>query len=150
MARDSAESLKKWKDAASTYLNVPMHQMLDAELVSLNSQGSSVRFQTTKQHLTPANTLHAGVIYILTELSNVLAAVPHAKAVENMVSIRHEVSLLSTVTGEAQPVIASSKMIKRGKSIAFFESEAKNSKTGEVLARAQTIKAITKINHAKL
>lgn len=151
MSQPSKAEREAWKTTALGYVDeVAIHRFMHAELTHIDKTKSEVRFTTAKQHLTPLGTLHAGTMYITLELANVIASLPHAAIDENMSSIRHSVSLLGTVSGEGHEIQVSSRLVKRGRNIAFFEAEAVVEKTGLVLARSQTIKVISRIEKAKL
>lgn len=69
--RKPAKSQEALKKSAETYLAVPFHQYLGAELVSLDEEQACISFTTSSRLLTPAGTLHAGAMYIGLELANV-------------------------------------------------------------------------------
>lgn len=128
---------------AQTYLQVPFHQFLQPKLLSVDpSSGSRISFLTAPNLLIPGKTLHAGAVYIGTELSNVLASLCHVQPGETMASVNHAVTLLATTVGEGKEVHVTSRMLKRGKTLAFFESEAVEVATGTVLAKAKTVKTV--------
>lgn len=127
------------------YLEVPFHRFLGARLEALSRDECTISFDTTEQLLTPMGTLHAAAIYTALELANVMAILPNITAEETAMSIQHTVSLIGSVAGLNQRVIVRSRMLKRGSSIAFFESEAYNAKDMSILAKGNTTKAIKKI-----
>lgn len=135
---------------AQTYLDVPFHRFLEPKLLSVNPTGGCrISFLTAANLLTPAQTLHAGAIYIGTELTNVVASLCHVGPDETMATVNHAVTLLATVMGEGKEVQITSRMLRRGKSLAFFESEAIEVATGTTLAKAKTVKAVVVNNKAK-
>lgn len=144
-----SESEAKLRELAERYLQVPIHRFLGARIDSLSREGCAISFETAEQLLTPANTLHAGAIYTALELANVFAILPHLNENETAMSIQHSVSLIGTVAGSNKRVIVRSRMLKRGASIAFFESETFDAENMSILAKGKTTKAVKKLKPKK-
>lgn len=138
-------SIEESKKLVERYLQVPIHRFLGASLVSLSLEACEISFNTTEQLLTPADTLHAGAIYTALELANVIAVLPHLRPTETAMSIDHSVSLIGTVAGKGKQVIIRSRLLKRGGTVAFFESEAYDASDMSLLAKGKTTKAIRKL-----
>lgn len=132
-------------ELAERYLQVPLHRFLNAHLKSLSQSQSEIIITTTESLLTPASTLHAGTIYAGLELANVLAILPHLSHSETAASIDHSVSLIGSISGVNKQVLIRARLLKRGGSVAFFESEAYDASTMALLAKGKTTKAIRKI-----
>lgn len=147
---DRPDSVGAIRKLAEGYLEVPIHRFLGARIDSLSREECTISFDTCEQLSTPANTLHAGAIYAALELANVFAILPHLKQNETAMSIQHSVSLIGTVVGPNKRVIVRSRMLKRGASIAFFESEAYDASDMSILAKGKTTKAVKKVQPKKL
>lgn len=130
---------------AEFYLQVPIHRFLNARLKSLGQDCSEIIITTSPDLLTPTGTLHAGAIYAALELANVLAIVPHLHQSEYAATIDHSVSLMGTIAGNGKEVLVKSRMMKRGGTVGFFESEAYDAKNMALLAKGKTTKAIRKL-----
>lgn len=136
-------------DRAATIMTVPLHAVLRPKLVNIDRQGAQLTFETLSEHLSPTGGLHAGSIYLGLELANVLASLPHLTSAETSVTISTNYTLIGTVVGTGRTVKLRSRLIRRGKSLAFFEGEATDS-DGTVLAKSRTVKAISPRRPSKL
>jgi uncharacterized protein (TIGR00369 family) len=135
-------SIEQAKEVIPAYLAVPISKFLGIKFESFSLEEAEISLITTSQLLTPHDTLHAGIIYAALELANVFALLPHLSLEESAISIQHSVSLISTVTGTGKQVLIRARLLKRGSSIAFFESEAYDASNMKILAKGKTTKAI--------
>lgn len=136
--------------------SVPLHALVNAHVVKQDvpNKSSIVAFTTSKQHLTPYGGLNGGIVYVAFELAHLVACIPQCNPVtERPSTISHHVQMIGNVHGEGHKVYVRSTMIKRGKSVAFFEGKAWTEDADgkeTVLAKCTTVKAIIQIKQSKL
>lgn len=137
------------EERAAVLMAVPMHALVGPELRRIDKQGVEITFQTAKQHLRPDGVLHAGSLYLGLELANVIASLPHLAPTEFSGTVSTNYTLLAATQGEGRRITLHAHLVKRGKSIAFFEGKAVD-EDGTVLAKSRTVKVISVMRPSKL
>lgn len=114
---------------------------LDARLLEpATAESARVVMVATESHLNANGIVHGGVMMTLLDMAMATAVTATLAPTERTASVNIQTTFLQT--GRAGRLVATGRLVKRGRSVAFPEGELVDGE-GNVLARATGVWAIT-------
>jgi uncharacterized protein (TIGR00369 family) len=103
--------------------DVPSNRMLGFRLISRSPQGASISMEVKQEQLQEEGVLHGGLISAVADSAAVYAFYPDLDATRRMTSIEFKLNFLNPALPGKGPVIAQSRVLKRGKRVGVCEVE---------------------------
>jgi uncharacterized protein (TIGR00369 family) len=126
-------------------LSVPLLKLLDASLINAEDPAAGVAMRVTERALNAVDTLHAGVIATLLEITAYLALLPSLGSDEEAATHAFSASYLRA--GHLGDVLrCTATVIRRSRRLAFVSAELAGN--GELLATASVTKSILRSNQS--
>ena len=109
--------------------SVPINRLLGLELRASSADGATVALTPRADFGQEYGVIHGGVLSTLADTAAVYAVQPVLKAGERMTSIEFKVNFLAPATAAAGEIVATSKLAKRGRSVAVVHADVKQGST---------------------
>lgn len=121
---------------------VPLHRFLGLRIEEVSPGAARLTLPASDAVRNNQGVLHGGVLYALLDVAGYCAAAPLFGPDENAVS--HDIHVSVLRGGGESDVELRGRVLKRGRSLIFCESEAWSN--GKLLARATVTKSLVSLN----
>ncbi len=129
------ERAKKWLSGETPL--PPIAQLIGFRPIALDIEKGEVtlEFEATEKHTNPMGTLHGGVLCDVADLAMGMVFAASLEDGESFTTLELKINFFRPVFKEK--VLATARMVKRGKTVGMVECDVKN-ETGSLVARVSS------------
>jgi len=116
-------------DPAALFGAIAANRLLGFELRSASPEGAVAAFSPRAEFVQEYGVIHGGILATLADTAAVYALHPFLAAGQRMTSIEFKVNFLAPATFAGGDVIAESKLVRRGRTIAVVRADVRQGET---------------------
>lgn len=109
------------------FLQVPVNKLFGYTLISRSSQEAVISMEARPEYAQEAGVVQGGIISAIADTAAVYAFLPDLDEGQLMTSIEFKINFVRPVEPKSGPIVARSKIVKRGQTVGVCEVEVTQS-----------------------
>jgi uncharacterized protein (TIGR00369 family) len=105
------------------FSEVPVNKLFGYTMISRSSEGAAISMEARPEYAQEAGVVQGGIISAIADTAAVYAFLPDLDENQIMTSIEFKMNFLRPVEPNGEPILARSRVLKRGRSIGVCDVE---------------------------
>jgi uncharacterized protein (TIGR00369 family) len=111
------------EDILRAFHSVPLNKHLQLKLIAQSPQSASVRLQPAPELLQEEGVVHGAIITAIADTAGIYPFFPDLPSDTRMTSIEFKLNFLSPALLDRGPIIATSKVVRKGRAVGVCDVE---------------------------
>jgi uncharacterized protein (TIGR00369 family) len=105
------------------FSGVPVNRLFGYTIISRSSEGAAISMKARPEYAQEAGVVQGGLLSAIADTAAVYAFLPDLDENQIMTSIEFKMNFLRPVEPDGEPIVARSKVLKRGRSVGVCDVE---------------------------